>query len=126
MLVAGDRFQLFSGINYSETFASTNLPPLNSGLLWMDKLLVDGSIEAAALPRPRLSGVNLFGVSVVITGTNGPANGTYVVLASTNVTLPVTNWTLVLTNQFDSNGNFIFTNAITPGVPQRFYVLQMP
>jgi len=38
----------------------------------------------------------------------------------------LTNWTRILTNQFNASGNFIFTNAISPAVPRRFYVLQVP
>lgn len=42
-------------------------------------------------------------------------------LTATNVTLPLSNWVSIATNQIDANGNFLFTNAITPGVPQQFY-----
>jgi hypothetical protein len=36
------------------------------------------------------------------------------------------NWTPVFTNQFDGSGNFIFTNAISAGIPQRYCMLQVP
>jgi hypothetical protein len=47
-------------------------------------------------------------------------------LASTNVTLTVSNWTLVQTGAFDAFGNFILTNQLDPGLPQRFFRLQVP
>jgi hypothetical protein len=47
-------------------------------------------------------------------------------LAATNVALPVSNWVSVGTKQFDAAGNFSFTNAIVPGIPQRFFRLEVP
>jgi T5SS/PEP-CTERM-associated repeat protein len=125
-LVAGDRFPLFSASSFAGSFTSITLPPLNNGLGWTNKFLVDGSIQVLGFPVPQFSSLSLSGANLVISGTNGPTNGTYRVLASTNVVLPVTNWTALLTNQFDGNGNFVFTNAINPGVPIRFYRLLVP
>ncbi len=59
-------------------------------------------------------------------GSNGTQGNDYYVLASTNVAMPVSNWTILMTNQFGTGGSFSFTNAITPGVPRRFYLLQLP
>ena len=56
-------------------------------------------------------------------GTNA---GIYYVLASSNLLTPLTNWTLVATNQFDGEGNFIFTNPVPTNAPQMFYRLQSP
>jgi len=61
-----------------------------------------------------------------MSGRGGPANGTYQVLSSTNVAMPLSNWIALLTNQFDGNGNFSFTNAVSPEVPSRFYRLWLP
>jgi len=61
----------------------------------------------------------------VYTGTGGPTNVPYYVLATTNITLPITNWDRVATNMFDSTGAFSFTNAMT-NAPQQFYRLQLP
>jgi hypothetical protein len=30
------------------------------------------------------------------------------------------------TNQFDAGGNFTFTNSVSPGPPQKFYLLKLP
>jgi hypothetical protein len=63
---------------------------------------------------------------LVLSGTGGVSNGIYNVLASTNVALPLNRWTPVATNQFNSSGNFIFTNAVQTNSPQRFFLLQIP
>ncbi len=63
---------------------------------------------------------------LVLSGAGGVKNGTYHVLASTNVALPLKQWTPIATNQFNSSGNFIFTNAVQTNVPQRFFLLQIP
>ena len=46
------------------------------------------------------------------------------VLTSTNLTTPLANWVPVLTNNYDASGNFSVTNAIVPGVPDKFYLLK--
>jgi hypothetical protein len=86
---------------------------------------IDLVLTTNAPPRPRIVGISSSGTSLVITGTNGWPNGTYHVLASTNLALPLTKWTVVVTSAFDASGNFSFTNAIDPGAPQGFYLLQL-
>ena len=64
--------------------------------------------------------------SLILSGSGGVTNGAYQVLASTNIALPLNQWTPIATNQFDSSGNFIFTNAVPTNAPQRFFLLQEP
>src|SRR6185295_18205386 len=51
-LAPGDNFRLFNATSYAGAFTSITLPPLDFGLTWTNKLLVDGSIEV--LPGPAL------------------------------------------------------------------------
>jgi polygalacturonase len=64
--------------------------------------------------------------NLVLSGSGGVVNGAYNVLTSTNLALPLNQWTPIATNQFDSSGNFIFTNAVQTNVPQTFFLLQLP
>ncbi len=73
---------------------------------------------------PGFSAIMLTGTAVVFNGTNGLPTETYEVLTSTNLTLPLTNWTVLVTDAFDSNGNFSFTNGIGTNAPGQFYRLQ--
>jgi hypothetical protein len=73
---------------------------------------------------PQFSGISVGGNGLVMSGSWGTPDGTYDVLVTTNVFLPLNQWTPLLTNQFDINGNFNFTNIPDPGVPQQFYILQ--
>src|SRR6185436_19489949 len=125
-LSAGDQFPLFSASSYGGSFSSITLPALGAGLIWTNKLLVNGSIQVLSSAGLKFSSLTLSGTNVIFNGSGGPSNATYWVLASTNVALPLTNWTRLLTNQFNASGDFTFTNAVTPAVPQRFYILQMP
>jgi len=77
-------------------------------------------------PGPTISTVLLSGANLVLAGTNGPAGSPYSVLASPDPSLPVADWTTVATGAFDTNGNFAVTNALDPGFPQRFFLLQVP
>ena len=80
--------------------------------------------------------------------TVSPSNNSFTLLTNgvpSTVTLPVgyysaallraqlatvlVGWTIsysLLTNQFDNNGSFNFTNPLNPGVPQSFYQIQAP
>ncbi|MGO9586784.1 MAG: immunoglobulin domain-containing protein [Limisphaerales bacterium] len=64
--------------------------------------------------------------SFILSGTGGLSDGTYYVLISSNLLTPLTDWTYIATNQFDSEGNFIFTNIAPTNAPQEFYLLQLP
>jgi len=125
VLSPGDRFFLFDATPYVGGFATLNLPPLDVGLSWRNNLAVDGSIEVVAASQPGFASILRSGNNVILSGTNGPPNATYTVLASTNVA-PLTNWSSIATRQFDASGNFSFTNAILPGIPQRFFLLRTP
>jgi hypothetical protein len=107
-LAAGNSFQVFSASGYSGAFTSVTLPPLSAGLTWTNKLLVNGSIQVLSVLSSRIGNIAQSGTNVVISGTNGPPNGTYFVLASTNISLPLTNWAPVLTNQFDAQRQLHF------------------
>ena len=77
-------------------------------------------------PQPRVVGISIVGGSLVFGGTNGPANGAYRILSSTNMAAPLANWTQVGSGYFDGNGSFSATNAINPGETERFYLLSQP
>ncbi len=74
---------------------------------------------------PVFNKIALVGDSVILGGTNGVANGSYVFLASTNAAAPATNWTALMTNTFDFNGVFQITNPIGSNTPHRFYRIQL-
>ncbi|HTY86453.1 MAG TPA: autotransporter-associated beta strand repeat-containing protein [Candidatus Acidoferrum sp.] len=75
---------------------------------------------------PRFSNVHLSADGLIFEGDGGTANGLYYVLTSTNVVSPINTWKRAQTNQFDTLGTFIFTNALSPAIPQNFYRLQLP
>ncbi len=122
-LTAGDRFDLFNGALIG-TFASLNLPPLNPGLDWTNKLLVDGSIEVVGAPK--FISIAASGTNVIIAGTNGTTGGNFAILTATNIVTPLSNWVSIATNPFNSGGGFSFSNAIAPGESQRYFRLRTP
>jgi autotransporter-associated beta strand protein len=75
---------------------------------------------------PQFGAINAGADGLVMGGSGGPPDGNYYVLGSTNVALPLNLWTRIATNQFDSGGNFNFTNAPGTNAPQSFYLLQLP
>jgi len=124
---AGQVFQLFNAAHQVGAFTTVNLPVLDAGLAWNNQIDVDGSIAViAVLVGPEFSSVSLSGTNLIVSGTGGTSNGSYIVLSSTNVTTPLLNWIPVSTNPFDASGNFLFTNPINPARPQEFYRLIEP
>jgi hypothetical protein len=76
--------------------------------------------------QPRIVNFFLTGTNAVLSGTNGPAGAGYHLLTTTNVVTPLANWTPIAASSFDTNGNFIITNPVSPVDRQRFYLIQIP
>jgi autotransporter-associated beta strand protein len=125
-LMAGDSFTLFNAGSYNGAFTNVILPSLNSGLAWNTNALnSSGVISVVSTTPPVINSVSWSGNNFAFSGTGGVAGANFYVLASTNIGTPLSNWTPLLTNQFDGNGNFNFTNG-TGTNAQNFYRLQLP
>ena len=127
-LAAGNQFQVFGAASYGGSFAgivpatpgtglSWNLSQLNSGIVGVTSTGDSGPVIAP----PHLTGGNL-----VFSGTGGTSSGTYRVLTTTNLTTPLANWLPIATNNFDVSGNFSFTNPVTAGSHQQFFLIRQP
>jgi hypothetical protein len=129
-LAAGNSFRLFVATNYAGSFSSL-LPSMpGAGLGWnTNNLPVNGTLSVVAIsaPRPSVVGISLSGTNLVINGTNGQAGRLCYVLMSTNVAAPLSQWGPVATNLLSGSGSFTLTatNAVRPGTPRSFYMLQM-
>jgi Concanavalin A-like lectin/glucanases superfamily/GDSL-like Lipase/Acylhydrolase family len=97
-----------------------------------DEVLPAGDIMALANPpSPVITGLRLLSASgplpnsgsVALTGSGGPGNGQFRLLATTNVALPV--WSPVATNDFDGNGFFTVTNAFDLAQPAAWFRVQL-
>jgi hypothetical protein len=124
-LAAGDSFQLFNAASYSGTFSSVILPPLPFGLAWNTNTLNPaGTISIVLTTIPVISSISISGNSLTLNGTGGVGNANFVLLGTTNLSSPLSNWTRLLTNQFDNNGGFNFTNAAATNA-QNYYLLRV-
>ena len=127
-LAAGDSFKLFNASSYSGSFANVTPATPGPGLAWDLSQLNSGFVDVIAGSSggpvtnnpPQFSGGNL-----ILSGSGGPANGTYHVLTTTNLTTPLGSW-LVLTNgTFDASGNFSSTNPVGTA-KQQFFIIKQP
>ncbi|SRR6266446_3886385 len=84
------------------------------------------NLTGYSIPALDITSLALRETNLVINAANGVAGGTYEVLMSTDVRLPLNQWTPVATNVLTGSGDFTITatNAVSPGAPQRFFVLQ--
>jgi hypothetical protein len=84
-------------------------------------------VSPATPPSLLIRSLGPSAMTLTISATNGPANGEYYLLRSTNLALPVGQWTPVWTNTFDSGGSAnLATNLVNPGDAREFYILQVP
>ncbi len=125
-LANGDTFKLFNAANYFGSFTGFVLPPLTGNLVWnTNTLRTSGTLSVTILTPPTIAGMQVINGNLIISGSGGAAGWPYYLLASTNMTLPMSQWTRVVTNNFDTTGNFILTNAINPSTPATFYRIQL-
>ena len=126
-LTAGNNFKIFSATSYTGSFANITPGTPGAGLAWDTSQLNTGFLNVVVAPsQPVVNSVLLSGGSLIFSGTNGAAGGSYSVLTTTNLATPLANWSSVATNSFDATGAFSVTNAITPGSPQQFYHILSP
>lgn len=126
-LSGNSSFKLFSASSYLGSFSSITPATPGPGQAWDTSALgTTGTIKVVTTTPPSFGSIAIVGTSVVFSGSNGVASNPYYVLASTNVAWARTNWIRIATNTFDLNGNFAFTNSLTPPMPQRFYLLELP
>ncbi len=84
------------------------------------------SVTLNAATPPQINGPVILNGSFILNGSGGTPGHPYHVLASTNVSLPLAQWASLVTNNFDANGDFAWTNAMNPSVPQQFYLILVP
>jgi len=82
-------------------------------------------VVSAPVPPPVINSLALKNGGLIISGTNGPANGTFYVLSSTNVVLPLGEWKHVATNSFSPTGAFSVTNPVGT-IPSEFFSIEIP
>ena len=125
-LAGGDSFNLFTAGSYAGSFSAILPTVPGPGLIWdTSHLGTTGTLGVIAGTLPVFKSIGLNGSNLVMGGVGGTVNGRYYVLTSTNLALPLAQWLVVATNQMNSNGVFLFTNALQPGVPRMFYSLRM-
>jgi hypothetical protein len=74
---------------------------------------------------PVITSVAVSGTTLTVQAINGPPNGKYVWLKSSDPALPLAQWAPVFTNTFDANGNInLSTNIVNPSNPREFYILR--
>lgn len=83
-------------------------------------------VVISAVPQPAIVGISLTGSDVIVSGTNGVTNSTYILSSSANLALPLNQWIPIATNVLTSNGDFTITatNATAISSLQQFFILQ--
>ena len=119
-LAVGDTFQIFNkGVSGGNSLTVTG-----GSVTWNNNLQGSGTISVASISptgpttNATITKVLLSGTNVVVVGTNNNVPNTsfrYAVVTSTNIATPLSNWSAVVTNPFNSDGTFDYTNPIVPG-----------
>ncbi len=121
----GDSFTLFSQ-PVTGGAALTVVP--SAGVVWTNKLAIDGSIQAVAIIAPPVvvsGGVSVLpngNVTLTATGTIG---STYKLWGTTNVALPLASWTLISSGTVTTSP-FSVTDTTAAGNANKFYIFSTP
>lgn len=121
----GQSFPIFKTTTASGNFSSL-APQLTGGMRWRFDPVSGVLSVVATNSQPRFAVLNRAGTNLVMQVTNGAPGVTNYILTSTNLARPRTNWTRLVTNVFDISGKVMFTNALNPATPQRFYLISVP
>lgn len=78
-----------SAAGTSVSVTGTGLAPNTSGSLSITNGILNLSVAVTSVSAPRINHVMLSAGSLTLSGTNGPSNGSYHVLTSTNAALPL-------------------------------------
>ncbi|HTS16353.1 MAG TPA: immunoglobulin domain-containing protein [Verrucomicrobiae bacterium] len=98
---------------------------LRLGTSWADVTPTSGG-PAPVAATLLVTNVTMTADGFVISGINGPTNGQYDVLASSDLTQSISNWPVIATEPFDAGGNFSFTDgSVSPDELQNFYVIRI-
>jgi autotransporter-associated beta strand protein len=111
-------------LNYSDL----NLGTAPAGYNYSFDTNTIGTVKLViSLPTlPSFSRISMSRGNVLLSGNGGTPGADYCVLGATNIATPLMDWIRLVTNQFDSSGNFVWTNLPAPGIPREFYRLTCP
>ena len=124
---SGSSFNLFNAASFNGTFSKLVLPALPFGLGWVTNgLVTNGTLAVVTWTRPNIGNISISETGLIMTGGNGVGNTAFYLLGTTNLATPLANWSVLLTNQFDANGNFNFTNTLDANWPLGYYRLEIP
>jgi hypothetical protein len=123
----GDSFTVVSAASSAGNFSAvTGTAGSGKGWSFNPTNGVLSVIATAANLAPTNLTATVSGSSLILKGAGGSAGGTFHVLSSTNLLIPRSSWITNSAGVFDGSGNLNVTNAITPGVPQSFYLISVP
>ena len=112
---------LLPGTNYTYVVAAINTNGVSE-----DSAPVSATPLPAIIMPPFITGLQIVGGNLIITGTNGFAGANYIVLSTTNLALPIGSWSTIATQQFGIGGSVNFTNGLNPAALQTFFRLRWP
>jgi hypothetical protein len=123
-LAAGDRFPLFSAPAFPAAFSSVILPPLPPGLIWTNKLALDGSLEVA-LPvvQPVALTIQRSNNFLIVSWPTSAAD--FCLETSLDLRAPVA-WQTVGSGITTNGGLFLFSLPITSSSAKQFFRLAFP
>ena len=119
----GTTFNVLSYGSFTGSFTSLGLP---SAVSWQSTYGSTNLTLLVGSPKPQFGTFNLSGTNLIFNGLGGPPGSNYVVLVSTNLTIPLANWSALITNTFDGNGQFHYTNPVSPSKPRQFFIFKLP
>jgi pectate lyase len=104
---------------------SYEVDELRIGSSWASVTPTNGVVVPPPSGAPYITEVQMTPGGLVLRGTNGPANGAFDLLATTNLVFPISQWGEVASDNFDAGGQFDLTNPVAPGTVSQFFRLRV-
>ena len=127
---SGDSFLVVTYPSFTGGFSAYTGLDVGGGIALTPQLAASGLTLVAGAAKTINGSIrsNLSGSNVVINVINGLTGNTNIVLTSTNATKALNLWSPIATNILPADSGpftITLTNAVTPGVPRQFYILQL-
>jgi autotransporter-associated beta strand protein len=119
----GQNYPVFNAAGSSGEFSSLT-PQLTGAIRWRFNPASGVLSVISTNQQPRFASAALFSrTNFVFSVTNGVPGFTNYVLVATNIATPFANWVPLATNVYDAGGTLTFTNPLSTGAGQKFFLI---
>jgi len=112
--------------NLSGPFSDTVHASGVASTVFANPVVTATNIATCSVCPPSFTSARLSGSDLIMSGSGGVSNASYVAVTTSNLLTPMHLWTPILTDTFSMDGHFAFTNHLSGTKGQGYFRLKMP